>query len=153
MKFQALVVALLVTPAGSLLAQHQPPHPLPHPAGGPHPHSCAEMHAKHAEHAKQAGHAQPAHHGFGKFEIRFDQQGEQSTGVLSISCTNDKLTPTLEMHGQTMALEFVKFEDMAVTLSGGPELTLTLSFKNADEVAGKWVFSGNSGSFTGARQK
>jgi hypothetical protein len=40
-----------------------------------------------------------------------------------------------------------------VTLSGGPELTLTLSFKNADEVAGKWVFSGKGGSFTGARQK
>ena len=152
MKFQALVVALLVSHAGSLPAQHKPPHPLPHPAG-PHPVSCAEMHAKHAEHAKQAGHALHAQHGLGKFEIRFDQQGLESTGVLSISCTNDKLTPTVEIHGQTMALEFVKFEDMAVTLSGGPELTLTLSFKSADEIAGKWLFSGNSGSFTGARQK
>lgn len=153
MKFQALVVALLLTPAGSLLAQHKPPHPLPHPPGGPHPHSCAEMLARHAEHARQAGHTLQAQHGLGKFEIRFDQQGQPSTGVLSISCTNDKLTPSLEMHGQTTALEFVKFEDMAVTLSGGPELTLTLSFKSADEIAGKWVFSGNSGSFTGARQK
>ena len=152
MRFPALLVALLMTHAGSLPAQHTPPHPLPHPPG-PHPVSCAEIHAKHAEHAKQNGHTREAHHGFGKFEIRFDQQGEPSTGVLSISCTNDKLTPTLEMHGQTMALEFVKFEDMAVTLSGGPELTLTLSFKNSDEVAGKWVFSGNSGSFTGVRQK
>src|SRR5687768_5412107 len=141
MKFQALVVALLVSHAGSLPAQHKPPHPLPHPPGGPHPHSCAAMLAKHAQ------------HGLGKFEIRFDQRGLESTGVLSIRCTDDKLTPTVEIHGQNMALEFVKFEDMAVTLSGGPELTLTLSFKSADEIAGKWVFSGNSGSFTGARQK
>ena len=141
MKSTMLVLLGLVVTAGPALAQQpHPPHP-PHPAGD-HPHNCERNH--------------PAdHHGYGAgtYDLQFDMHGAQNTAVLRISCEEGKLVGKLEAHGQTIALEVVGMKDMQLTLSGGPEISLTLTFKNENQVTGKWTQSGNSGGVSGTRQK
>ena len=139
MKAQVLIALALLAPAGSALAQH----PNPHPEVRHDPHACGPAQG-------------PNHHGgygVGSYDLKFDLHGQPNSGVLRISCTEGKLGGILEVHGEAIPLEVTGLADMQITLSGGPELTLTLNFKTLDEFTGKWAHSGDTGTLTGTRQK
>ena len=150
MKSAVLVSLLLLSPGAVALAQSEP-HPKDHartcqwshppdhkrPTGGNHPHA--------------ANHSGPL---AGNYTLQFEMHGQQTSAVLRMSCGSDgKFIGTLEVHGETIALELVGHEGQTLTLGAGSELSLMLSFKNENEFTGKWVRSDQSGSLTGARQK
>lgn len=141
MKSAFVVVAALMVPAGTALAQR--PHREPHPAGHEYPHTCARPHpVPHASHR------------LGNYDLQLEMHGQQTSALLKISCAKDgKLLGTLEVHGDAIELEVVRVEGQVVTLAAGSELSLTLTFKNENELTGQWVRGDESGGIAGTRQK
>jgi hypothetical protein len=143
MKTRIILLLALAAPVGSALAQaqvHSPPHP---PRSHP-PHSAPSAHP--ASHTSM----DPV----GTYDLDLDMHGQVTGAVLSITRDKDgKLKGTLDVHGQSIVLETVTVVESIVTLASGSELTVTLTFKNASELLGKWERSEQSGTLSGTRRK
>ena len=94
----------------------------------------------------------------GTYDLQIDLHGQAQSAVLTITADKDKkLGGTLTVHDQEFKLESVtlKEHDMIVraTMPHGA-LTLTLTFKSADELAGPVEVEGmGTGTATGTRRK
>jgi hypothetical protein len=143
MKTPVVFLLALLTPVGVTTAQSHSGHSA---------HSASHQSAKSAHSAQSAFPA--SFNAVGIYDLDLDMHGQVTSAVLSITLEKDKtLKGTLEVHGQTIELETVTVEDHVVTLASGSELTLTLTFRNDNELLGKWVRSEQSGLLSGTRRK
>jgi hypothetical protein len=142
MKTSVILLLALLSPVGVAEAQSHSGH-------------SAHSGSHHPAHSANSAHS--ASHQFnpaGIYDLDLDMHGQVTSAVLSITLEKDKkLKGTLEVHGQSIELETVTVEDHVVTLASGSELSLTLTFKNDDELLGKWVRSDQSGLLSGTRRK
>jgi hypothetical protein len=108
----------------------------------------AQTHEPHTQSVKAAG----------VYDVQVDIHGQSQSTVLTIAPDKEgRLGGTLSVHGEEFKLENVTLRghDMIVraTLPHGA-LTLTLSFKSADELAGTLEMEGlGSGTAAGTRRK
>ena len=146
MKTPVVLLLAVLSPVGIAIAQAHSGHSA-HSANSAH--SASHHSASHSHSARTAS-LDPV----GIYDLDLDMHGQVTSAVLSITLEKDKkLKGTLEVHGQSIELETVTVEDDVVTLASGSELTLTLTFKNDNELLGKWVRSEQSGLLSGTRRK
>jgi hypothetical protein len=90
----------------------------------------------------------------GIYDLDLEMHGQTTSSVLIIKREKDgRLTGTLEVHDQAIGFDTVVLEGKELKLSTGSELSLTLTFKNGNAVAGKWTRPDATGGVSGVRRK
>ena len=90
----------------------------------------------------------------GVYDLDLEMHGQFTEAAMTIAREKDgRLTATLDVHGQSIAFDRVTVEAKVVTMEAGTGLSLTLTFKDRDNISGTWNRPDDSGSISGVRRK
>jgi hypothetical protein len=90
----------------------------------------------------------------GVYDLDLERGGQFTGAEMTIERGKDGgLSATMQVHGQSIVFDKVTVEDRVVTLDAGTGLTLTLTFRDRDNLSGTWNRPDDSGSLNGVRRK
>jgi hypothetical protein len=90
----------------------------------------------------------------GVYDLDLEMHGQFTGAEMTIERGKDgNLSATMQVHGQSIVFDKVTVEDRVVTLDAGTGLTLTLTFRDRDNLSGTWNRPDDSGSLNGVRRK